>query len=174
MFRHLLVAALGLGLSVITPVPAAAQSNTGWTVECSDTLRGQGRRAALQRTAEQSAIDAWEGEARRRHGAGTDFDFLAGMAMGRMRMTCRRATGMDVCELSGRACVYRPSQTRSGSIPSRCPRGTTLRPDGTICDHVQLGEYRIRPVNTVLRMTEQICPHGYRLDPADRRRCLPS
>jgi hypothetical protein len=108
MFRFALAAALLAALPVV-PLPASAQAAPFVAVECSQNITGVGRRAAVFERAVESAIDAYDAEARRIHGARTNFTYRGGEALyrgGRLNLSCSRSAGMHSCEARGRTCAW--------------------------------------------------------------------
>lgn len=172
------VAALSLALG---PAPALAQSAPFATVECSQNITGVGRRAARMDAAVESAIAAYDAEARRRHGARTNFSFQGGEALfngGRLSLSCQRQTGLMVCEARGRTCAWTTTATANTQVASRCPDGFTHGgSSGTgaaPCGRTERSEGRTPVLRVVPPRTFTFpgCPQGYVLDRADTRRCL--
>lgn len=179
----LTVAALASALTVaaFTPAPAMAQSARYTGVECSQNITGVGRRAARADVAVNSAIDAFNAEARRLHGARTNFTYQGGEALfngGRLSLTCQRQTGLVVCEARGRTCAWASTTTPNTQVASRCPdgfihggsSGTGVAP----CGATERREGRNLSIVVVQPRTFTMpgCPQGYTLDRLDTRRCL--
>ena len=179
MFRPLILAAL---VALTLPVaPAAAQPLPFVEVICSQSLNATGRGAAVRRNAEQSAIDAWDAEARRVHGATTPFNYVDGMSQrSRLTLSCASRLGIDTCQVRGRACVWVPTRTPNARVASACqPHFTRLDPSGMAmadCGPNHVGHQRPRsgPFGVFVPNAPRapICPPGYRLDAADPFTCL--
>ena len=179
MIRPLFLATLAA--LTLMPPPATAQPLPFVEVICSQTLNATGRGAATRRNAEQSAIDAWDAEARRVHGASTPFNYVDGMSQrSRLTLSCSSRLGVDTCEVRGRACVWVPTRTPNAQVASACqPHFTRLDPRGLTvaeCGPNHVGHQRPRtgPFGVFVPNAPNapICPPGYRLNPADRFACL--
>jgi len=165
---------------LVAAQPAGAQPAPFVTLECSQTITGVGRRAALARNAEQSAIDAWDAEARRIHGARTGFTWRAGEQVGRVSLSCQRQAGLTLCEARGRSCIWRPAAAANTEVAAICRQWWALDRTrigrGAPCIGSTLGDVPpasrgpgVQPPRAVVMPA---CPAGYGLDPADARRCL--
>lgn len=149
---------VALLLSVaVPPSPVLAQYVT---VQCSQNIRAVGRPAAIEKNAEQSAIDSWDSEARRIHGASTAFTFRWGERLGRVQMTCSRNRGRVTCSTSGRSCVYVPTTTPNREVSASCTFDYVRDEDKLGCRFSYLGGNQTR----IPQPYEQLeCPRGYQL-----------
>lgn len=180
MFRFALAAALLAALPVM-PLPATAQQAPFVTVECSQNITGTGRRAAVFERAVDSAIEAYDAEARRLHGARTTFTYRGGEALyrgGRLSLSCTRRAGMHSCEARGRTCAWATTTTPNTEVASRCDDGFThggAAPQGAApCGQTQRSQGR-DPILLVVpprAFSMPTCPRGYTLDRANAARCL--
>jgi hypothetical protein len=175
MIRPLLLAALAA--LQLAPAQVAAQTAPFVTVQCSDNLRGLGRRAVRVTAAIDSAIEAYDGEARRRHGARTPFSFRMGEAFSnrRLNLTCTRQSGMHLCEVSGRTCAWVTTATPNTTVASRCPEGRTFITERGGCGITQRNESSGSGSPFIVRMPDVVhlpdCPSGYMLDGSEVTRC---
>lgn len=180
MLRFALAAAL-LATLPLMPLPANAQQAPFVTVECSQNITGIGRRAAVFERAVDSAIDAYDAEARRIHGARTNFSYRGGEALhngGRLSLSCTRRAGLHSCEARGRTCAWVQTQTPNTEVASRCDDGFIHggpAPRGAApCGRTERTQGR----DPILRVvpprlfTMPTCPRGYTLDPDNAARCL--
>lgn len=181
MFRSTLAAALLAAALSLAPLPAAAQQAPFVTVECSQNITGVGRRAAVFEVAVNSAIEAYDAEARRLHGARSGFTYLGGEALhngGRLSISCTRRAGLNSCEARGRTCAWVTTQTSNTQVASRCNDGFThggSAPRGAApCGWTERNQGR-DPILRVVpprAFSMPTCPRGYTLDRADTARCL--
>lgn len=180
MPRFPLAAALLAALPLL-PLPAKAQQAPFVTVECSQNITGVGRRAAVFERAVDSAIDAYDAEARRIHGAQTNFTYRGGEALyrgGRLSLSCTRNAGLHRCEARGRTCAWTTTTTPNTEVASRCEDGYihgSPAPAGAApCGEVIQNEGRDSILRFVPPRFFQMpnCPPGYTLDPDNAARCL--
>jgi hypothetical protein len=161
--KYAAFAALLLSVTAL-PKPVMAQFVT---VQCSQNIRAVGRPAAIEKNAEQSAIDSWDSEARRIHGSSTAFTFRWGERLGRVQMSCSRRLGRVTCTTSGRSCVYVPTTARIREVPAHC-KHLYVR-DGSECllsglgDQEQDSSFANIAAPRIPRMSLQ-CPASYRLN----------
>lgn len=179
MFRFALAAALLAALPLM-PLPASAQQAPFVTVECSQNITGIGRRAAVFERAVDSAIDAYDAEARRIHGAQTNFTYRGGEALnrgGRLSLSCTRRAGLHSCEARGRSCAWVQTRTPNTEVASRCRDGyRNLGAPGddlVVCRQVRHNE-RSGPllIEPPPGWGVPTCPRGYSLDETNPGRCL--
>jgi hypothetical protein len=180
MLRRTLLALALLPALIAPALPVSAQQAPFVTLECSQSITGVGRRAAVARNAEQSAIDAWDAEARRIHGPRAGFTWRGGEQVGRTSLSCQRRAGLTSCEARGRSCIWRPSATATTEVPSICRQWWALDRSRSGAQHPCVGSTLgdVPPVTTGRGVQPPranvlpSCPNGYGLDPANAGRCL--
>ena len=164
MIRSLLSAALMICAAQIW-APALAQQAAYVEVQCSAHIVGVGRPAVRHSVAQQSAIDAWDAEARRIHGARTTFTYRTGVGhRSRLSLSCQSRAGRDTCEVRGRACAYVETRTPNTEVAASCDPGYVLGGENIgrpVCAPNAVGS--ARPVNPVgpVDWYPPRCPPGY-------------
>jgi hypothetical protein len=181
MIRRTLLALALLPALLAPALPVSAQPAPFMTVECSQNITGVGRRAAVFERAVDSAIDAFDAEARRIHGARTAFTYRGGEALyrgGRLSLSCTRSAGMHSCEARGRTCAWATTPTPNTEVASRCNDGFTHSGSAgggrSPCGWTERSQGRDPILRVVPPRAFQMprCPRGYTLDGANPARCL--
>jgi|GEM_PF-6308766 len=138
-------------------------------VQCSQNIRAVGGPAVQEKKAQQSAIQSWDAEARRIHGARTKYTFRWAERMGRVQMTCSRNRGRVACSTSGRSYVYVPTNVPNTEVSASCRQNYVLQSAKSgACIYSDLGELRDRRGAVIVTPPRAFylaeCPTGYTLN----------